>query len=173
MRHGGFFGCQLITDLFQRGEPRMGAEYGPGARCQAFCTDREQRKAWGVGVLYLLSCPLLLLMLLVGALKVRCWCSSNLWIFLHSRPRLQTPWRTQSVQWNPGCHGCWYVRETGFRFVDGKEPCQLGGAVFPATLQVFGGAGVGVLLLLRFGVGRCSRTIKEKQVRLEMKMFPD
>lgn len=32
---------------------------------------------------------------------------------------------------------------------------------------------MGVLLLLRFCVGRCSRSIKEKQVRLEMKMFPD
>lgn len=69
----------------------MGAEYGPGARCQAFCTDREQRKVWGVGVLYLLSCPLLLLMLVVGALKVRGLGGSELWIFLYSRPLLQTP----------------------------------------------------------------------------------
>ena len=40
-------------------------------RCQGFLTDREQRKVWGVGILYLLGFPILMCMILVGALKVK------------------------------------------------------------------------------------------------------
>ena len=40
-----------------------------GKRCQGFLTDREQRKVWGVGILYVLGFPILLLMIVVGALK--------------------------------------------------------------------------------------------------------
>ena len=35
-----------------------------------FLTDREHRKVWGVGILYLLGFPILSCMVLVGALKV-------------------------------------------------------------------------------------------------------
>ena len=38
-------------------------------RCQGFLTDREQRKVWGVGILYILGFPILILMIVVGALK--------------------------------------------------------------------------------------------------------
>ena len=49
--------------------------YRCSKRCGGFLTDREQRKVWGVGVLYLLGFPILSCMILVGALKV--W-SSNM-----------------------------------------------------------------------------------------------
>ena len=38
-------------------------------RCKGFLTDREQRKVWGMGVLYLSAFPLLVLMIVVGAIK--------------------------------------------------------------------------------------------------------
>ena len=38
-------------------------------RCKGFLTDREQRKLWGMGVLYLSAFPLLVLMMVVGAIK--------------------------------------------------------------------------------------------------------
>ena len=38
-------------------------------RCAGFMTDREQRKVMGCGVLYLLGFPILVLMVVVGALK--------------------------------------------------------------------------------------------------------
>ena len=38
-------------------------------RCKGFLTDREQRKLYGMGVLYLAAFPLLLLMIVVGAVK--------------------------------------------------------------------------------------------------------
>ena len=38
-------------------------------RCTGFMTDREQRKVMGCGVLYLLGFPILVLMVVVGALK--------------------------------------------------------------------------------------------------------
>ena len=41
-----------------------------GKRCEGFLTDREQRKVWGIGILYVLGFPLLLLMVVVGSLKV-------------------------------------------------------------------------------------------------------
>ena len=41
-----------------------------GKRCEGFLTDREQRKVWGIGILYVLGFPLLILMTIVGALKV-------------------------------------------------------------------------------------------------------
>ena len=44
--------------------------YRCSKRCGGFLTDREQRKVWGVGVLYLLGFPILSCMILVGALKV-------------------------------------------------------------------------------------------------------
>jgi len=40
-----------------------------GKRCKGFFTDREQRKVWGMGILYVLGFPILLLMIVVGALK--------------------------------------------------------------------------------------------------------
>lgn len=76
-------------------------------------------------MLYLLSCPLLLLMLVVGALKAA------------APDQLVAPDALE----NPVC------------------PVEPG---LPWML-VLGGAGVGVLLLLRFCVGRCSRSIKENQ----------
>ena len=39
------------------------------ARCRGFLTDREQRKLCGMGILYLLGFPLLLVMIVVGALR--------------------------------------------------------------------------------------------------------
>ena len=44
--------------------------YRCSKRCGGFLTDREQRKVWGVGVLYLLGFPILCCMIIVGALKV-------------------------------------------------------------------------------------------------------
>ena len=38
-------------------------------RCQGFLTDREQRRVCGVGILYVLGFPILILMIVVGALK--------------------------------------------------------------------------------------------------------
>ena len=38
-------------------------------RCEGFLTDREQRKVWGEGILYVLGFPILILMIVVGALK--------------------------------------------------------------------------------------------------------
>ena len=38
-------------------------------RCQGFLTDREQRRVCGVGILYVLGFPILILMTVVGALK--------------------------------------------------------------------------------------------------------
>jgi len=38
-------------------------------KCQGFLTDREQRKVWGVGILYILGFPILCFMILIGALK--------------------------------------------------------------------------------------------------------
>lgn len=57
------------------GRLRMGGEEERwcgkcGRRCEGFLTDREQRKVWGIGILYVLGFPLLLLMVVVGSLKV-------------------------------------------------------------------------------------------------------
>ena len=49
---------------------RMGGCGRCGKRCEGFLTDREQRKVWGIGILYVLGFPLLILMTIVGALKV-------------------------------------------------------------------------------------------------------
>jgi len=38
-------------------------------RCRGFLTDREQRKLCGMGILYLLGFPILLVMIVVGAMK--------------------------------------------------------------------------------------------------------
>jgi len=40
-------------------------------RCQGFFTDREQRKVWGVGILYMLGFPILVLMIVVGAINAQ------------------------------------------------------------------------------------------------------
>ena len=40
-----------------------------GKRCEGFLTDREQRKVCGIGILYVLGFPILILMIGVGALK--------------------------------------------------------------------------------------------------------
>jgi len=40
-----------------------------GQRFEGFLTDREKRKVWGVGILYISGFPILLLMIVVGALK--------------------------------------------------------------------------------------------------------
>ena len=53
------------------GRSRMGGCGACGRRCEGFLTDREQRKVWGIGILYVLGFPLLLLMTVVGGLKVR------------------------------------------------------------------------------------------------------
>ena len=57
----------------QRGrvERRMGGCGRCGKKCEGFLTDREQRKVWGIGILYVLGFPLLLLMTVVGGLKVK------------------------------------------------------------------------------------------------------
>ena len=39
-----------------------------GAQCAGFFTDREKRKVWGMGILYLCGFPICLLMLVVGGL---------------------------------------------------------------------------------------------------------
>ena len=52
------------------GRSRMGGCGACGRRCEGFLTDREQRKVWGIGILYVLGFPLLLLMTVVGGLKV-------------------------------------------------------------------------------------------------------
>ena len=49
---------------------RMGGCGRCGKKCEGFLTDREQRKVWGIGILYVLGFPLLLLMTVVGGLKV-------------------------------------------------------------------------------------------------------
>ena len=51
-------------------ERRMGGCGRCGKKCEGFLTDREQRKVWGIGILYVLGFPLLLLMTVVGGLKV-------------------------------------------------------------------------------------------------------
>jgi len=40
-------------------------------RCEGFFTDREQRKLWGVGILYMFAFPPLLLMIVVGAINAQ------------------------------------------------------------------------------------------------------
>ena len=40
-----------------------------GKRCEGFLTDREQRKVCGIGILYVLGFPILILMIGVGVLK--------------------------------------------------------------------------------------------------------
>ena len=40
-----------------------------GKKFEGFLTDREQRKVWGMGILYVLGFPILLLMIVVGAIK--------------------------------------------------------------------------------------------------------
>ena len=54
----------------REGRSRMGGCGACGRRCEGFLTDREQRKVWGIGILYVLGFPLLLLMTVVGGLKV-------------------------------------------------------------------------------------------------------
>ena len=49
---------------------RMGGCGRCGKKCEGFLTDREQRKVWGIGILYVLGFPLLLLMTVVGGMKV-------------------------------------------------------------------------------------------------------
>ena len=55
----------------REGRSRMGGCGACGRRCEGFLTDREQRKVWGIGILYVLGFPLLLLMTVVGGLKVK------------------------------------------------------------------------------------------------------
>ena len=45
--------------------------YKCSKRCRGFLTDQEQRKVWGVGILYLLGFPILCCMTVIGALEVR------------------------------------------------------------------------------------------------------
>ena len=45
--------------------------YKCSERCRGFLTDQEQRKVWGVGILYLLGFPILCCMTVIGALEVR------------------------------------------------------------------------------------------------------
>ena len=40
-----------------------------GKKFEGFLTDREQRKVWGMGILYVLGFPILLHMIVVGAIK--------------------------------------------------------------------------------------------------------
>eukprot|EP00092_Neocalanus_flemingeri_P016274 GFUD01017619.1.p1 GENE.GFUD01017619.1~~GFUD01017619.1.p1 ORF type:complete len:254 (+),score=57.18 GFUD01017619.1:296-1057(+) len=40
-----------------------------GKKLEGFLTDREQRKVWGMGILYVVGFPILTLMVVVGALK--------------------------------------------------------------------------------------------------------
>jgi len=48
-------------------------------RCGRFLTDREQRKVWGVGILYVVAFPVLLVMLVVGAIRAKSPDSENPW----------------------------------------------------------------------------------------------
>ena len=74
---GGAGGGELLSgertetgDSRGRRERRMGGCGRCGKKCEGFLTDREQRKVWGIGILYVLGFPLLLLMTVVGGLKV-------------------------------------------------------------------------------------------------------
>ena len=73
---GGGAGGGVSGERTQRGgergrsERRMGGCGRCGKKCEGFLTDREQRKVWGIGILYVLGFPLLLLMTVVGGLKV-------------------------------------------------------------------------------------------------------
>ena len=51
--------------------------YKCSERCRGFLTDQEQRKVWGVGILYLLGFPILCCMTVIGALEVRLTCCHN------------------------------------------------------------------------------------------------
>ena len=93
---------------------------GCGKKCEGFLTDREQRKVWGVGILYVLGLPLLLLMTVVGGMNA-----------------------VGPGEPNPNCPA---------------EPNM-------PWMLIVGGAGVGLLLLLRIGIVKCLRCIKNNQVR--------
>jgi len=58
---------------------KMGMEARGCGRCARFLTDREQRKVWGVGVLYVVSFPVLLVMLVVGAIRAKSPDGANPW----------------------------------------------------------------------------------------------
>lgn len=58
---------------------KMGAEPSGCGRCARFLTDREQRKVWGVGILYVLTFPVLLIMLVVGAVRAKSLDGANPW----------------------------------------------------------------------------------------------
>ena len=91
---------------------------GCGKKCEGFLTDREQRKVWGVGILYVLGFPLLLLMTVVGGMNA-----------------------VGPGEPNPDCPA---------------EPNM-------PWMLIVGGAGVGLLLLLRIGIVKCLRCIKNNQ----------
>ena len=62
-------------------------------RFLGFLTDREQRKVWGVGVLYLLGFPILCCMIMVGALKVNtdnCMMYADILLWLDKLVQLQS-----------------------------------------------------------------------------------
>ena len=68
---GGGAEGDVSGDRTQTGRSeRMGGCGRCGKKCEGFLTDREQRKVWGIGILYVLGFPLLLLMTVVGGLKV-------------------------------------------------------------------------------------------------------
>ena len=67
--------------------------YRCSKRCRGFLTDREQRKVWGVGVLYLLGFPILCCMIMVGALKVNtdnCMMYADILLWLDKLVQLQS-----------------------------------------------------------------------------------
>ena len=78
--------------------------YRCSKRCRGFLTDREQRKVWGVGVLYILGFPILCCMAVIGALEVSRLKPTLLEVTQHSRP-IHMESQTQIVQRNPTCPG--------------------------------------------------------------------
>jgi len=84
-------------------------------RCGGFCTDHEKRKVWGMGVLYVLGFPILLLMIIIGGLKA-----------------------AAPGEENPSCPA---------------EPN------LPWFL-IIGGVGITLLLIVRIGLYKCFRCIK-------------
>ena len=92
--------------------------YRCSKRCRGFLTDREQRKVWGVGILYVLGFPLLLLMTVVGGMNA-----------------------VGPGEPNPDCPA---------------EPNM-------PWMLIVGGAGIGLLLLIRIGIVKCLRCIKNNQ----------
>ena len=106
--------------------------YRCSKRCRGFLTDREQRKVWGVGVLYILGFPILCCMAVIGALEVSRLKPTLLEVIPYI-PFQAYPYGEP----NPNC------------------PAEPNLPWFLIT----GGLGIGLLLLLRIAVNKCTSCI--------------